>query len=334
MIKDKFFPELENRFLELIKALESKKIAVLGHMRPDGDCIGSQVAIAKFLRKYANCADVICINKDAVPFVCQEYAKTETFYLADDFKDTSYEILTVDCASYKRTSDNINELFPQAIASIDHHLSNNAYGKFNVIYPEAASTTELLTGLFLDGGFEIDAEIASALYLGLVTDTQQFTTNSTTERTLKVAAELIARGANCTEISINLYQQEKFGKMQLLSRYLDRLELSFDGKVCGGYLLNKDFEETSTNRKTDCEGLVDYARSVNGVEIAYLIEELSDGTKASLRSKSPIYNVNEIAVHLEGGGHACAAGCTLKGVDVEEFKAKLIGEIEAKLKQI
>ncbi len=334
MSKSKYFPELNEGFLQMLESLKGKKIAILGHMRPDGDCIGSQVAFAKFLRKYADCADVICINKDNVPYLYQEYLSGEKFIYADEFKDTSYDILTVDCASYERTSTNINELFPSPLGAIDHHLSNNSYAKFNLIDPTSASTTELISGLLLDCGFEIDEEMANALYVGLLMDTQQFTTNSTTKRSLQVAADLLERGADCAAISVSLYQKEKFEKTKLLARYLDRLELYSGGKACGAVLYKKDFEETNTNRKEDCEGIVDYARAVNGVEIAFLVEELDNGVKASLRSKNTAYTVNDIAGYFGGGGHACAAGCNTTEMSLEEFKEKLLELIAEKINKI
>jgi phosphoesterase RecJ-like protein len=166
----------------------------------------------------------------------------------------------------------------------------------------------------------VDALAAQGLYTGILTDTGQFRFTSTTRRTFLLAAELMARGAQPTEAGFELYERETTGKLQLLQRFLSSLRMECDGRVCIGTLVNGIFAETGSNTE-DTEGLVDYARCIDGVDIGVLIEERSDGTvKASLRSKNPAFRLDQIAALFNGGGHACAATSRSRKSCVPSFR--------------
>ncbi len=203
----------------------------------------------------------------------------------------------------------------------------------NVIDTQAAATCEILAGVFLDAGVPIDPRMAQALYTGILTDTGQFRFNATSQRCFVLAGELVARGASPSEVGYQIYERETAGKMQLLQRFLASLRFECDGKVCIGFLPEGIFVETGTKTE-DTEGLVDYARCIEGVEIGVLLERRpGGGVKASLRSKDPAIRVDRIAAQYAGGGHACAAGLSVTSAG-DDFYAGLVAALAARLAQV
>lgn len=323
---EKFYPELSVQFAQLLAALNGRKIAVVGHARPDGDCIGSQVSLALVLG--AKGFDVTCVNADVVPRRLQFLVPGMKFVRTDEIlaDPTDYAAIFVDCADHARAGERLKARFPSPVANIDHHLSNVGYATFNLVDSGSAATCEILAGIFFDNGLTVDAQAAQGLYTGILTDTGQFRFTSTSRRTFLLAAELMARGARPTEAGFELYERETTGKLQLLQRYLTSLRMECDGRVCIGTLANGIFAETGTNAE-DTEGLVDYARCIDGVDVGVLIEERADGTvKASLRSKNPVYRLDRIAAQFNGGGHACAAGLNLKE-GTHDFRERLVAAL-------
>jgi bifunctional oligoribonuclease and PAP phosphatase NrnA len=236
----------------------------------------------------------------------------------------------VDCADHARAGERLKAYFPKPIAVIDHHLSNVGYGAINLVDSASAATCEILAGVFFDNQLPVDAQTAQALYAGLLTDTGQFRFHSTSRRCFLLAGELMARGADPTEAGFELYERESMEKLQLLQRFLATLRMECGGKVCIGTLKAGVFEETGSTAE-DTEGLVDYARSIDGVEIGALIEERTDGSvKASLRAKEPAYRVDLVAAQFNGGGHACAAGLNLK-TGAADFYPQLVAALARRI---
>jgi phosphoesterase RecJ-like protein len=219
------------------------------------------------------------------------------------------------------------------VAVIDHHLSNIGYAEFNLVDSSSAATCEILAGLFFDNNLPVDAQAAQALFTGILTDTGQFRFNSTTRRCFVIAGELVARGAHPAEAGFELYERETEGKLRLLQQFLATLRLECNRRVCIGVLPAGIFASTGSNTE-DTEGLVDYARSIDGVDIGALIEERPDGSvKASLRAKDPEYRVDLVAAKFNGGGHACAAGLNLK-TGAENFYARLVAALAQRLVEV
>jgi phosphoesterase RecJ-like protein len=215
-------------------------------------------------------------------------------------------------------------------ACFDHHLSNPLFATHNFVDSASAATCEILAGIFLDAGLPVDATTAQALYVGLATDTGQFRFHSTTRRAFVLAAELVARGASPAAASAELYEQETAGKLQLLQRFLASFRLECGGRVCIGVLPAGSYESTGTQPE-DIEGMVDYARGIEGVDIGVLIEERDGGIKASLRAKNPAMRVDRVAAQFNGGGHACAAGLSATGVTLADFRPRLVAALAAQL---
>ncbi len=239
----------------------------------------------------------------------------------------------VDCADHARAGERLKLRYPKPVAAIDHHLSNVGYGGINLVDSASAATCEILAGMFFDNKLPVDAQTAQALYTGILTDTGQFRFHSTSRRCFLLAGELVTRGANPTEAGFELYERESMGKLQLLQRFLSTLRMECDGRLCVGILKAGVFEETGSTAE-DTEGLVDYARSIDGVEIGALIEERTDGgVKASLRAKEPAFRVDLVAAQFNGGGHACAAGLNIK-TGGNEFYAKLVAALAQRIKAV
>lgn len=328
---EKFYPELSARFSALLPKLAGKKIAVIGHARPDGDCIGSQVALARVLKSKG--FDVICVNPDSVPRRLQFLATDMTFLRADDVPSGDCVAIYADCADQERAGEKAKNRFPKAAVSIDHHISNTRFGEENFIDVASAATCEILAGIFLDCGLPIDARTAQALFAGIMTDTGQFRFNSTTRRTFMLAAELVELGASPAAAGGEIYERESAGKLQLVQRFLSSFKMECGGRVCIGVLPDGVFAETGTTAE-DTEGLVDYARAIDGVDIGVLIEERPGMIKASLRSKNPVFRVDQIAANFNGGGHACAAGLNMKNITLAEFRPRLIAALEAQIARV
>ena len=327
---EKFYPTLSVAFARLLESLEGRLIAVIGHARPDGDCIGSQVALARVLG--ARGFDVICVNPDPVPRRLQFLMKDMKFLRTDDVVTSTEEraAIFLDCADHARGGERLKARYREPAAVIDHHLSNVGYASANLVDSASAATCEILAGIFFDNGLLVDEQTAQALYTGILTDTGQFRFNSTSRRCFVLAGELVARGAQPAEAGYQLYERETEGKLRLLQHLLASFTIECGGRICIGKLAAGIFEQTGTSAE-DTEGLVDYARSIDGVDIGALIEEKSDGTvKASLRAKEPAYRVDLVAAQFKGGGHACAAGLNLKS-GAENFYAELVAALTARI---
>lgn len=325
------FPQLSARLPALFERLQGHQVAVIGHSRPDGDCIGSQVALCRVLR--AQGIDALCVNPDPVPRRLQFLVGDTPFVRFDQLDAAGRLAVYVDCADLRRAGEAVKARFPAPAGNIDHHLSNNGYGEHNYIDTAAAATGEILAGMFLDAGLEIDALTAQGLFVGIATDTGQFRFPATTGRCFEIAAELVRRGADPAVAGNELYEQETFGKLQLLQRFLASFKTECDGLVCVGLIPEGTYAETGTTPE-DTEGMVDYARSIEGVQIGVLIEMRDGAIKASLRSTSPVYRMDRVAGRFNGGGHACAAGLNVKGTTLEAFRAELVAAIAAEIASV
>lgn len=327
-----FFPELQAAFQALLASATGRRIAVVGHLRPDGDCIGSQVALCRVLR--ARGLEAVCVNPDPVPRRLQFLVRDTPFFtldswLAEDASRPDWMSVHVDCADHVRCGRKLATLFPRPLGNIDHHLSNDGYAEYNLVDPHAAATGEILAGVLFDAGIMPDPVAAQGLYAGIATDTGQFRFPSTTQRVFDLTSHLIEAGADPAAASFELYERESFARIALLGRFLESLRLECDGRVCAGFLRKRDFAETGATSE-DTEGLVDYARSIEGVDIGVLVEDRPDGVKASLRAKDPIYRLDQVAQLFQGGGHACAAGLNVAS-DATTFYPRLVAALAAHL---
>ncbi len=312
---------------DLITSLKGRKVAVLGHMRPDGDCIGSQTALCRML--LAAGVDAVCVNRDRVPPNLLPYAEGVRFVKGADYAESDRLAVTVDCADASRIGTELLARFPQGIeANIDHHASNPDYARTNIVVREAAATCHILAAAALGQGLPIDVTTAKALHLGTLTETGRFCYRSTTAEVFAIIAELVRRGADPAEANYRVFEQESRGKLELTKRFLNTIAFHADGKICSGELTQADYAATGTT-KEDKEGLVEFPRSVEGVEIAVLMEEGADGIRGSLRGRDPKLRLDLCAGKLNGGGHMLAAGFNMQGCRLPQDREKILGIVIA-----
>lgn len=327
----KFYPEQSALFAQAIQNLKGQKVAVLGHQRPDGDCIGSIVAVVRMLKSHG--IEAVGLNRDEVPNTLQSFVGDTPLYKADDFTPEGHVAVTVDSADFRRVGDRLNELFPEVALNVDHHISNKEYAAENIVIATASATAEILAGFYLDLGYEIDPTTAQALYVGIATDTGQFRFPSTTPETFEIARRLCECGAQPAAAAHELYERESFAKIKLLQNFLDSLTMEFDNRVCVGLIENGVYDQTGAVID-DSEGLVDYARSIEGVDIGVMLEDRDGAIKGSLRAKDPRFRVDQIAKVFGGGGHACAAGLNIENSSIKAVYPQLMEAIGKQLEEL
>ena len=328
---NRYYPEESAAFAAEIEKLSGSKVAVLGHFRPDGDCIGSMVAMTRLLNGMG--IEAVAVNRDPIPENLKAFVGDTPLVQAADFEPSGHVAVTVDCADHKRIGDRLQALFPEITLNIDHHISNKAYALHNLIIGSACATGEVLAGFYFDNNFSIDPLTAQNLYVGIATDTGQFRFPSTTPETFEIARRLCELGANPAAAAFELYENESFGKFKLLQHFLASLKLELNGRVCVGMIEDGVYSDCGAC-VDDSEGLVDYARSIRGVDVGVFLEVRDGAIKGSLRSKDPFYRVDQVAQKFNGGGHACAAGLNMQDISLNDFRAVLIVAIEDHLKAL
>lgn len=315
-------------FAELIRQFDGFSVLVLGHRRPDGDCIGSQVALTRILRAMGT--NAIAVNNDPVPRTLQKFVGDTPFTDPQGIEAGDYKIVTVDCADHARVGDELRERFPSVFLNVDHHVSNTKFAEHNFVLSDASATGEILAKFFFDSDLEVDQTTADALYLGICTDTGQFCYSGTNAAVFEVCRKLCESGCNPSMVAHELYEREKPGRIQLLQKFLASFRMEFNDSVCIGSIREDFYQETGT-KPEDAENFVDYARSLEGVEIGVLVEDRNGKLKGSFRAKDKKYRVDLLAKQFSGGGHACAAGFNVD-VPFDEFYPNLVNSIGAHLK--
>lgn len=310
--------------MEAIEGIRGRPVAILGHVRPDGDCIGSQVGLARCLRDLG--FDAVCYNHHRVPSNCASFVGDTPFFMDGEGVDTSRVAISVDCADRKRLGEVLQAAYPEVYLNIDHHISNSRYATHNIIDGSSSATGEILGGILLDNELPMDAVTAQALYVGIATDTGQFRFSSTTRDTFEICCHLMERGADPAAAAMQLYERESPAKLALLQRFLASFRYLCEGRACIG-IIDKEAWAATGASKEDTEGLVDYARSIEGVEIGILLEETDGMMKGSFRAKDPVHRVDQLAIQFNGGGHACAAGFNPDST-LEAFYPRLVAALE------
>jgi phosphoesterase RecJ-like protein len=312
----------------LDKIAQSQSICIAGHIRPDGDCVGSELGLTLALRKQGK--DVWCWNEDAMP---QKYAFLDPDKLLQKPGGARVFdlVITVDCASF----DRLGAVAPavgqrQFLINIDHHQSNTRYGDLNWISAREASTGELVFRLLQAANWPITPAIADCLFTAVSTDTGSFQYPTTKPVTYHTAGELVRLGANVETICHEVYQSFSLSRVRLLRHLYSHFHLTHNNQIAWLWLKKKDFARTGADR-SDTEGLIDHIRAIEPVVVACVFEEVGeDLIRVSLRSKSPRINVNEILAHFGGGGHAAAAGARIAGQPLS-VQRRVIGAIKKAL---
>ncbi|HHP51410.1 MAG TPA: bifunctional oligoribonuclease/PAP phosphatase NrnA [Moorella mulderi] len=313
--------------MESIKAiarilLEAPYVGILSHDLPDGDCLGSSLALALALR--ARGARVVVINADPVPEAFRFLPGQDTIVSGKEIESPPPILVVLDSADLQRPGEGMEHLLASAriIINIDHHVSNTRFGHLNLVDVQASATAQLVYRLLKEMGLPISGEIATCLYTGLVTDTGSFQYENTTPEALRLAAELMELGADVATIREYLWERKPLASLKLLSLVLPTLNLAYGGEVAWMVVSQESLEKAGAGPE-HVEGLVNYPRSLAGVEVAFLFRELSPRmVKVSLRSKKRV-DVNRIASLFGGGGHRRAAGCVVEG-SLEEVIPRVV----------
>ena len=324
------FLEESSSFSSALARLAGKSVLVLGHRRPDGDCIGSQVALTRVLLSEG--IDARAVNADPIPRTLQKFVGDTPFFRPEEVEGEEFTVVTVDCADHKRVGEELVGRFPSVFLNVDHHVSNIGYAEINLVLPEASATGEILGKFFLDNEMTIDSVTAEALYLGICTDTGQFCYSGTNASVFEVCRRLCEAGASPSNVAHELYEREKPGKIQLLQKFLASFRMEHGNRVCIGSIRGADYAATGTSSE-DAENFVDYSRSLEGVEIGSLLEDRSGQIKGSLRAKDSRFRVDLLAKEFSGGGHACAAGFNLEK-DLDDFYPEFVSAIGEHLKRV
>ena len=309
---------LDNIKEEIEKA---KKIVILTHENPDGDAIGSSLAMYEALKSIGKDVDVI------IP----EYSKTFAFLPnADEIKEYSNETydlaIAVDCAEIKRLNGWSN-YFEDAktTISIDHHGSNKMFADYNYVDPVAPACAQILVVILQFLEIEITKKIGTCLLTGIITDTGGFKYSGVNTETFEFAAWLLRIGVNVSDIYKRVLQVKTKPNFELSRLVINRLEFLENGKITFTYITKED--ERNVNANTgDHEGLVEIGRDIEGVEVSVFLRETDNGFKASLRSNNKV-NVSDVCIMFNGGGHPRAAGCYVSGT-LEEAKEKIISHLK------
>lgn len=292
------------------------KFLLTTHENPDGDALGSLVGMNAVLQS---------LGKDTVMFMREEEFPLpyEYRYLLADDQAIHTEpsdlldrtVVFLDCGQFERMDVEFLRNDALTLINIDHHHDNTCFGAFNLVEGTASCTGELVYSLMKELGVELTPFVADALYVALVTDTGRFMYGNTGADAHRMAADLIDNGAVDVHAAyVRLFEDQPFGKVQLLGRALATLRRFDDGLITACNLTKDDFSETDSE-ETFTEGIVDFARSVSGTEVGVLVRELTgEGrehlSKISLRSSGDRVDVSAIARDFGGGGHRKAAGAT------------------------
>lgn len=296
--------------LDLIKECETaKRIGISGHIRPDGDCVGAVLGLQQYLRKCLPDADVkVFLEKP--PEIFKEikgYGEIDSEFPPQPAFDVYFAL---DCGAERLGGAEVYFRSAAKKINIDHHISNQGTGDLNYIQPQVGSTCELLYDLMdLD---KLDMELAMALYIGMIHDTGVFQYSNTTPATMEKGAKLISYGFDFPRLIRETFYQKTYVQSQIMGRALME-SIRFLGGKCIVSMLDKktmDFYEVTPK---DLDGIVSQLRNTEGIECAIFIYQTDvQEYKVSLRSSEKL-NVAEIAAFFGGGGHARAAGCTMKG---------------------
>jgi phosphoesterase RecJ-like protein len=306
------------------------RFLLTGHQRPDGDSLGSALGLARILRSLGKGA--LVWNRDPMPTVYAAMPGSDRVHVGAEppagFPEAFSAVVTLECPSLERTGL-AERLTTLPILNIDHHLGNEHYGMVNWVDTSAPALGVLVYRLAQRLGVQVDEATANVLFCALVTDTGGFRFSNATPDAFDAAAALVRGGADPEEVSRWLYESQPAAALRLLGEMLGSLELHLDGRVATVTLTAAMFERAGAG-PGDAEDLVDFPRSIAGVEAVVLLREIGeDRYKGSLRSRGPV-NVERIARSLGGGGHRNAAGFEAHG-ELDQLRAQLVAALAESL---
>lgn len=314
---------LDNILEEINKA---EKIVIITHENPDGDAIGSSLAMKLALKQLGKDADVI------IP----EFPKTFEFLPGiDEVKKESnieeYDLgIALDCASIKLLNGFAKYFDSAKIkVAIDHHSSNTMFADYNYVDQDAPACAQLLLVVFSYFNINVTKDIGTCILAGIITDTGGFRYEGVTADTFRFVADLCEKGIKVSQVYSQVFASKTRAKFELHRIALNRLEFLEEGKVAFTYVTKTDEKQVEA-KNGDYDGIVENGRDVEGVEVSVFLRETDKGIKVSLRSKNYV-NASKVAMMFGGGGHIRAAGCTIQGT-IEQAKNQIINRVKCYLK--
>lgn len=282
------------------------RFILTSHARPDGDAVGSALACCQILRSMGKDANVVL--SDGVPGIYRPLPGSDSVFQTTQDAPEPDAVIILECDGVARTK--LTGLEKHYLINIDHHATARPFANVNWIDPDACATAEMIFRLAREAGVKISTEAATCLYTAVLTDTGSFCFTGTTERTFALAQELVRCGADPVRIAQNVYFSTQLSKMRLLGAALSNLQR--DGSLAWMDVSHVTMEQCQATEE-NCEGLVNYALAIEGIEVALFFRELPDHRyRISLRSKGSV-NVAAVAAAFGGGGHECASGCSIDG---------------------
>ena len=311
---------------QVVQLIEQKqRFMITSHVRPDGDGLGSGLALYWMLKALDKEATVVL--RDRVPPAYRVLPGSDQVVVLEDISGAYDAAFIIECSDVDRPG--LPSLKDQFVVNIDHHSTTVPFGDINWIDSTAAAVGEMIYNLCKALGVEVTKEIAECIYTALLTDTGSFHFSNTTERTLKIASELVRRGVEPARISQALFYSSSFAKVKLLGLVLSNIERDESGRIAWITMDRATMYEADASEE-DADGIVNHALSVADVEAVAFFKELSPGAyRVSLRSKNK-HNVAKVAELFGGGGHRNAAGCRVTG-EFPEVKRKVLEGLQAAL---
>lgn len=305
---------------------KAKDIVILTHENPDGDAVGSALAMYLTLKK---------MNKE-VDVIIPEYSNVFKFLpgaesIKKEGKEIPYDLaISVDVTGIKRLNG-FSKYFENAITKIqiDHHEVNDMFADYNFVNPASPACAQILILVIEQLGVEIDKQIGTCLLTGIITDTGGFKYEGVSAETFEFASWLLAKGVNVSDIYKRVLQVKSRANFELRKLIMDRMEFLHDNKITFTYITSEDMQKVKA-MPGDHEGLVEVGRDIEGVEVSIFLRQTEKGYKASLRANNYV-NVSDVALLFNGGGHMRAAGCDMTG-DLEQCKEKIVKAVEKYIK--
>jgi len=310
---------------QILQAIQqAETVCIVGHVLPDGDCIGSTLALGLALKQLGK--KVHCWNENKVPHKLSFLDPSGLIQRPQPGLDFDV-VIALDCATFERlgSAGSATENH-KVFINIDHHQSNTLYGDFNWVVGESASTGELVFQLLEQLKVQITPEMANCLFAAISTDTGSFQYAGTNPKTFAMAGRLLELGAQIVHICREVYQSYPIARIRLLRQVLNNFKLTENNQIAYYWLKPADFSRSGAVR-ADAEGLIDHIRSIEPVIVAVQFEEIQpEVIRVSMRSKNELVDVSEISRHFNGGGHKGASGATINGtrLSVQRKVVKMI----------
>ncbi len=299
-----------------------QSFAITSHIRPDGDGLGSSLALNWILRSLNKESEVVI--RDAVPHAYLKLPGADEVRVAPDLSRNYDAAFVIECSDVTRPG--LPSLKDQFVVNIDHHTTTELFGNLNWIDSTAAAVGEMIYNLAKAMGVKITPELASCIYAALLTDTGSFHFSNTTERTFKIASELVRCGAQPAKLSQAIFYQYPYAKIKLTGAVLSTLQCDDSGKIAWIQMTHAALEESGATEE-DTDGIITYPLTIGDVEAAAFFRELPHSTyRVSLRSKNRV-NVAQVAEQFGGGGHKNAAGFTLAG-SYDELRREVLTKLK------